>query len=48
VIDLLGGEALDEGLLGAGEESIERLHADAAVASEVVVVAQPVIELFLE
>jgi hypothetical protein len=47
-VDLVGSESLDEGELGACEEAVERLHADAAVAAKMVVVAEPVLELLLQ
>lgn len=46
MVDLVGSEALDEGLVSPGEVAVERLHADAAVPAEVVVVAEPWFETF--
>lgn len=44
----MGSESLDESELGAGEEAVERFHADAAMSTEMVVVAEPVLELLLQ
>ena len=48
VIDLVDPKPLDESRLGAGQIAVERLHADAAVASQVVVITQPLLEACLQ